>query len=82
MEEMWVVVRSPMQRHPELRLRAAPAWTVRRLKAELRRLIPGAPVSAGPLRDAARSRGRPLLSADPLGLEGTDRPGRLLRTAV
>ncbi|XP_075290160.1 homocysteine-responsive endoplasmic reticulum-resident ubiquitin-like domain member 1 protein [Opisthocomus hoazin] len=43
MEEMWVVVRSPMQRHPELRLRAAPAWTVRRLKAELRRLIPGAP---------------------------------------
>ncbi|NXJ65300.1 HERP1 protein, partial [Rostratula benghalensis] len=38
-----LLVRSPTQRHPDLRLRAAPAWTVRRLKVELRRLIPGAP---------------------------------------
>ncbi|KAM9268716.1 homocysteine-responsive endoplasmic reticulum-resident ubiquitin-like domain member 1 protein isoform 1-T1 [Cariama cristata] len=38
-----LLVRSPTQRHPDLRLRAAPAWTVRRLKAELRRLLPEAP---------------------------------------
>ncbi|NWW48909.1 HERP1 protein, partial [Pedionomus torquatus] len=38
-----LLVRSPTQRHPDLRLRAAPAWTVRRLKVELRRLVPGAP---------------------------------------
>ncbi|NXA25902.1 HERP1 protein, partial [Ibidorhyncha struthersii] len=38
-----LLVRSPTQRHPDLRLRADPAWTVRRLKAELRRLVPGAP---------------------------------------
>ncbi|NXD74322.1 HERP1 protein, partial [Eolophus roseicapillus] len=38
-----LVVRSPTQRHPDLLLRAEPAWTVRRLKAELRRLVPGAP---------------------------------------
>ncbi|NXJ95973.1 HERP1 protein, partial [Corythaixoides concolor] len=38
-----LLVRSPTQRHRDLRLRAAPAWTVRRLKAELRRLVPEAP---------------------------------------
>ncbi|XP_074958058.1 homocysteine-responsive endoplasmic reticulum-resident ubiquitin-like domain member 1 protein [Phalacrocorax aristotelis] len=42
-ESLILLVRSPMQRHPDLRLRAAPAWTVRRLKAELRRLVPEAP---------------------------------------
>ncbi|KAM6380621.1 homocysteine-responsive endoplasmic reticulum-resident ubiquitin-like domain member 1 protein isoform 1-T1 [Pluvialis apricaria] len=42
-EPLSLLVRSPTQRHPDLRLRAAPAWTVRRLKAELRRLVPGAP---------------------------------------
>ncbi|XP_025959863.2 homocysteine-responsive endoplasmic reticulum-resident ubiquitin-like domain member 1 protein isoform X3 [Dromaius novaehollandiae] len=44
MEEPFaLLVKSPTQRHPDLRLRAEPAWTVRRLKAELRRLIPEAP---------------------------------------
>ncbi|XP_005152361.1 homocysteine-responsive endoplasmic reticulum-resident ubiquitin-like domain member 1 protein [Melopsittacus undulatus] len=38
-----LLVRSPTHRHPDLRLRAEPAWTVRRLKAELRHLVPGAP---------------------------------------
>ncbi|KAM9374140.1 homocysteine-responsive endoplasmic reticulum-resident ubiquitin-like domain member 1 protein [Phaethornis superciliosus] len=38
-----LLVRSPSQRHPDLHLRAGPAWTVRRLKAELRRLVPEAP---------------------------------------
>ncbi|XP_065497089.1 homocysteine-responsive endoplasmic reticulum-resident ubiquitin-like domain member 1 protein isoform X2 [Caloenas nicobarica] len=38
-----LLVRSPTQRHPDLRLRADPAWTVRRLKSELRRLVPDAP---------------------------------------
>ncbi|KAM8799428.1 homocysteine-responsive endoplasmic reticulum-resident ubiquitin-like domain member 1 protein [Eudromia elegans] len=42
-EGLSLLVRSPTQRHPDLRLRARPAWTVRRLKAELRRLVPGAP---------------------------------------
>ncbi|XP_061301391.1 homocysteine-responsive endoplasmic reticulum-resident ubiquitin-like domain member 1 protein [Pezoporus flaviventris] len=42
-ESLLLLVRSPTQRHPDLRLRAQPAWTVRRLKAELRRLVPGAP---------------------------------------
>ncbi|NXE11085.1 HERP1 protein, partial [Lophotis ruficrista] len=42
-EPLSLLVRSPTQRHPDLRLRAAPAWTVRRLKAELRRLVPDAP---------------------------------------
>ncbi|KAM6123609.1 homocysteine-responsive endoplasmic reticulum-resident ubiquitin-like domain member 1 protein isoform 1-T1 [Phoenicopterus ruber ruber] len=42
-EPLALLVRSPTQRHPDLRLRAAPAWTVRRLKAELRRLVPEAP---------------------------------------
>ncbi|NXK78050.1 HERP1 protein, partial [Amazona guildingii] len=42
-EPLSLLVRSPTQRHPDLRLRAEPAWTVRRLKAELRRLVPGAP---------------------------------------
>ncbi|KAF1398411.1 Homocysteine-responsive endoplasmic reticulum-resident ubiquitin-like domain member 1 protein, partial [Spheniscus humboldti] len=42
-EPLSLLVRSPTQRHPDLRLRAAPAWTVRRLKAELRRLVPEAP---------------------------------------
>ncbi|NWU69951.1 HERP1 protein, partial [Pterocles burchelli] len=42
-EALSLLVRSPTQRHPDLRLRAAPAWTVRRLKAELRRLLPEAP---------------------------------------
>ncbi|XP_069650058.1 homocysteine-responsive endoplasmic reticulum-resident ubiquitin-like domain member 1 protein [Haliaeetus albicilla] len=42
-ESLALLVRSPTQRHPDLRLRAAPAWTVRRLKAELRRLVPEAP---------------------------------------
>lgn len=44
-----LLVRSPTQRHPDLRLRADPAWTVRRLKAELRHLVPGSPVSVRPL---------------------------------
>ncbi|XP_068811657.1 homocysteine-responsive endoplasmic reticulum-resident ubiquitin-like domain member 1 protein isoform X1 [Struthio camelus] len=42
-ETLALLVKSPTQRHPDLRLRAEPAWTVRRLKAELRRLIPDAP---------------------------------------
>ncbi|NWS43120.1 HERP1 protein, partial [Probosciger aterrimus] len=42
-ELLLLLVRSPTQRHPDLLLRAKPAWTVRRLKAELRRLVPGAP---------------------------------------
>ncbi|NWX74227.1 HERP1 protein, partial [Alca torda] len=42
-ETLSLLVCSPTQRHPDLRLRAGPAWTVRRLKAELRRLVPGAP---------------------------------------
>ncbi|KAM9227906.1 homocysteine-responsive endoplasmic reticulum-resident ubiquitin-like domain member 1 protein [Leptosomus discolor] len=42
-EQLSLLVRSPTQRHPDLRLRVAPAWTVRRLKAELRRLVPEAP---------------------------------------
>uniref|UniRef100_A0A8D0F2H9 Uncharacterized protein n=1 Tax=Strix occidentalis caurina TaxID=311401 RepID=A0A8D0F2H9_STROC len=41
-EPLALLVRSPTQRHPDLRLRARPAWTVRRLKAELRRLVPEA----------------------------------------
>ncbi|XP_061863764.1 homocysteine-responsive endoplasmic reticulum-resident ubiquitin-like domain member 1 protein isoform X2 [Colius striatus] len=43
MEPLPLLVRSPTHRHPDLRLRACPAWTVRRLKAELRRLVPDAP---------------------------------------
>lgn len=58
-ESLALLVRSPTQRHPDLRLRAAPAWTVRRLKAELRRLVPEAPVSARPLGPLHR----PLLAA-------------------
>ncbi|NXJ84886.1 HERP1 protein, partial [Trogon melanurus] len=42
--ELSLLIRSPTQRHPDLRLRAGPEWTVRRLKAELRRLVPGAPL--------------------------------------
>ncbi|NXL39139.1 HERP1 protein, partial [Glaucidium brasilianum] len=42
-EPLALLVRSPTQRHPDLRLRAGPAWTVRRLKTELRRLVPEAP---------------------------------------
>ncbi|NXP78917.1 HERP1 protein, partial [Ramphastos sulfuratus] len=42
-EWLALLVRSPTQRHPDLRLRARTAWTVRRLKAELRRLVPEAP---------------------------------------
>ncbi|NXQ47059.1 HERP1 protein, partial [Catharus fuscescens] len=38
-----LLVRSPAQRHRDLRLSAEPAWTVRRLKTELRRLLPDAP---------------------------------------
>ncbi|XP_072202461.1 homocysteine-responsive endoplasmic reticulum-resident ubiquitin-like domain member 1 protein isoform X3 [Excalfactoria chinensis] len=38
-----LLVRSPARRHPDMRLRAAPAWSVRRLKAELRRRAPGEP---------------------------------------
>ncbi|NXM64914.1 HERP1 protein, partial [Illadopsis cleaveri] len=38
-----LLVRSPTQRHRDLRLSAEPAWTVRRLKTELRRLLPDAP---------------------------------------
>lgn len=41
-----LLVRSPARRHPDLRLSAEPAWTVRRLKAELRRVVPGEPVRA------------------------------------
>ncbi|NXA53058.1 HERP1 protein, partial [Nothocercus julius] len=42
-EVVSLLIKSPTQRHPDLRLRAQPAWTVRRLKAELRRLVPEAP---------------------------------------
>ncbi|NXW88599.1 HERP1 protein, partial [Alopecoenas beccarii] len=42
-EQLALLVRSPTHRHPDLRLRADPAWTVRRLKSELRRLVPDAP---------------------------------------
>ncbi|NWY10598.1 HERP1 protein, partial [Aphelocoma coerulescens] len=42
-EQLSLLVRSPAQRHRDLRLRAEPAWTVRRLKTELRRLLPDAP---------------------------------------
>ncbi|NXM44488.1 HERP1 protein, partial [Gymnorhina tibicen] len=42
-ELLSLLVRSPAQRHRDLRLRAEPAWTVRRLKTELRRLLPDAP---------------------------------------
>ncbi|NXY18632.1 HERP1 protein, partial [Atrichornis clamosus] len=42
-EPLSLLVRSPAQRHHDLRLRAEPAWTVRRLKTELRRLLPDAP---------------------------------------
>ncbi|NXB38585.1 HERP1 protein, partial [Eulacestoma nigropectus] len=42
-EPLSLLVRSPAQRHRDLRLRAEPAWTVRRLKTELRRLLPDAP---------------------------------------
>uniref|UniRef100_A0A8D0AZQ6 Homocysteine inducible ER protein with ubiquitin like domain 1 n=1 Tax=Salvator merianae TaxID=96440 RepID=A0A8D0AZQ6_SALMN len=38
-----LVVKSPAQRHPDLSVTAQPSWTVRRLKAELRRLHPDAP---------------------------------------
>lgn len=43
-----LVVKSPAQRHPDLRLTAQRRWTVRRLKAELRRLHPDEPVSLSP----------------------------------
>ncbi|NWW32000.1 HERP1 protein, partial [Panurus biarmicus] len=42
-EPLSLLVRSPAQRHRDLRLGAQPAWTVRRLKTELRRLLPDAP---------------------------------------
>ncbi|NXG01022.1 HERP1 protein, partial [Sakesphorus luctuosus] len=42
-EPLALLVRSPSQRHRDLRLRAAPAWTVHRLKTELRQLLPDAP---------------------------------------
>ncbi|NXB98810.1 HERP1 protein, partial [Orthonyx spaldingii] len=42
-EPLSLLIRSPAQRHRDLRLRAEPAWTVRRLKTELRRLLPDAP---------------------------------------
>ncbi|NXQ21966.1 HERP1 protein, partial [Peucedramus taeniatus] len=42
-EPLSLLVRSPAQRHRDLRLSAPPAWTVRRLKTELRRLLPDAP---------------------------------------
>ncbi|XP_027749788.1 homocysteine-responsive endoplasmic reticulum-resident ubiquitin-like domain member 1 protein [Empidonax traillii] len=42
-EPLALLVRSPSGRHRDLRLRAAPAWTVRRLKTELRQLLPDAP---------------------------------------
>ncbi|NXU43300.1 HERP1 protein, partial [Drymodes brunneopygia] len=42
-ELLSLLVRSPAQRHRDLRLSAEPAWTVRRLKTELRRLLPDAP---------------------------------------
>ncbi|CAM4637193.1 homocysteine-responsive endoplasmic reticulum-resident ubiquitin-like domain member 1 protein isoform X1 [Caretta caretta] len=38
-----LLVRSPTQRHPDLRLRGEPGWTVRQLKARLRRLHPEEP---------------------------------------
>ncbi|XP_048372047.1 homocysteine-responsive endoplasmic reticulum-resident ubiquitin-like domain member 1 protein isoform X2 [Sphaerodactylus townsendi] len=38
-----LIVKSPAQRHPDLLLPAQRSWSVRRLKAELRRLHPDAP---------------------------------------
>ncbi|XP_063169316.1 homocysteine-responsive endoplasmic reticulum-resident ubiquitin-like domain member 1 protein isoform X2 [Candoia aspera] len=42
-DEVGLVVKSPAQRHPDLLLAARRSWSVRRLKAELRRLHPDAP---------------------------------------
>uniref|UniRef100_A0A8C0GFU5 Uncharacterized protein n=1 Tax=Chelonoidis abingdonii TaxID=106734 RepID=A0A8C0GFU5_CHEAB len=42
-----LLVRSPTQRHPDLRLRGEPGWTVRQLKARLRRLHAEEPRSRG-----------------------------------
>ncbi|XP_062355889.1 homocysteine-responsive endoplasmic reticulum-resident ubiquitin-like domain member 1 protein [Cinclus cinclus] len=42
-EPLSLLVRSPAQRHRDLRLSAESAWTVYRLKTELRRLLPDAP---------------------------------------
>ncbi|XP_067408237.1 homocysteine-responsive endoplasmic reticulum-resident ubiquitin-like domain member 1 protein isoform X2 [Emydura macquarii macquarii] len=42
-EPFELLVRSPTQRHPDLRLRGEPGWTVRQLKARLRRLHPEEP---------------------------------------
>lgn len=55
-EPLSLLVRSPAQRHRDLRLSARPAWTVRRLKTELRRLLPDAPVSAQSALAAAPTR--------------------------
>lgn len=62
-----LLVRSPAQRHRDLHLSAEPAWTVRRLKTELRRLLPDAPVSARSPLPAAPPGGS-LRAAPPGGL--------------
>uniref|UniRef100_A0A8C8R6C7 Homocysteine inducible ER protein with ubiquitin like domain 1 n=1 Tax=Pelusios castaneus TaxID=367368 RepID=A0A8C8R6C7_9SAUR len=38
-----LLIRSPAQRHPDLRLLGEPGWTVRQLKTQLRRLHPDEP---------------------------------------
>ncbi|XP_075796505.1 homocysteine-responsive endoplasmic reticulum-resident ubiquitin-like domain member 1 protein isoform X2 [Pelodiscus sinensis] len=43
-ESFALLVRSPAQRHPDLRLRGEPGWTVRQLKARLRHLHPDGPL--------------------------------------
>lgn len=63
-----LLVRSPAQRHRDLHLSAEPAWTVRRLKTELRRLLPDAPVSARSPLPAAPPGGS--LRASPAGWVG------------
>lgn len=40
-----LIVKSPAQRHPDLLVPAQRSWSVRQLKAELRRLHPDGPVS-------------------------------------
>ncbi|XP_074864725.1 homocysteine-responsive endoplasmic reticulum-resident ubiquitin-like domain member 1 protein isoform X2 [Carettochelys insculpta] len=42
-EPFTLLIRSPAQRHPDLRLRGEPSWTVRQLKARLRQLHPDGP---------------------------------------
>lgn len=83
-EPLALLVRSPAQRHRDLRLSAQPAWTVRRLKTELRRLLPDAPVSAQSALPAALP-GAPCAQPGWVGGGGCLAPrgvGRQLRGAA